>query len=53
MPRVIGMAFTNIARGDKRFNNAIGGIGARSRAVRRTIQRRAGPRKYCCIIKFV
>ena len=47
--RVIGMAFTNQARGDKSNNNAIGGIGARGTAVRNAIISRS---TNCCNRSF-
>lgn len=43
--RVIGLGFTNQATGDKSNNNAIGGIGARTRAVRNAIITRS---TNCC-----
>ena len=51
--RVIGMAFTNLSKGDKRYNNAIGGIGARTIPVRRAILTHIGDPKNCaCLNKF-
>ena len=55
--RVIGMAFTNLSKGDKRYNNAIGGIGARTIPVRRAILTHTGdPKKgsqnCACLNKF-
>ena len=55
--RVIGMGFTNLSKGDKRYNNAIGGIGARTIPVRRAILTHTGdPNKgsqHCaCLNKF-
>ena len=43
--RVIGLGFANQARGDKSNNNAIGGIGARTRSVRNSIITRS---TNCC-----
>jgi hypothetical protein len=55
--RVIGMAFTNKAVGDKSYNNAIGGIGARTIPVRSSILTRTWDNKkpinQCvCLNKF-
>jgi len=43
--RVIGLGFTNMKKGEKWNNNAIGGVGARNRAVRKAIQQRTSE---CC-----
>ena len=43
--RVIGLGYTNKKKGEKWDNNAIGGVGARNRAVRKAIQQRTGE---CC-----
>ena len=55
--RVIGLAFTNKAKGDKQYNNPLGGIGARSTPVRRAILTRTrDPKKVsqncACLNKF-
>ena len=45
MSRKIGLGFTNIATGNKSFNNPIGGIGARSKRLRNAINLRSSN---CC-----
>lgn len=55
--RVIGLAFTNKATGDKRYNNPLGGIGARTTPVRRAILTRTrdpktSPANCACLNKF-
>ena len=45
--KIIGLGFTNRAKGEKWNNNAVGGIGARNRGVKRALLKKTGTNCVC------